>query len=602
MRTSIACAARLAALGLALAAGLLPAGAAQADCTVTRLLELPVTMRADGPIAPLKINGADVRFIVDSGAFYSTIDSATAIQLKLEHRDAPFGARVQGVGGLTRPQIAKVATLDLAGVRLKDRSLLMAPAGGAESQGLLGQDILGAFDVEYDLGHGAIRLMKPTGCGSAASLAYWSGGRPVTMLDLEWPKRDFVEHTIGWAVINGARTKVIFDTGAAVSMLTMGAAARAGLKPGGEGVKPAGALFGVGGRPVRTWIARVASFTLGTEEMKNVEIRFGEAQLGDGDMLLGSDFFLSHRIYVANSQHKLYLTYEGGPLFGRPVQALTRDTPQGATKPLALADEAGAEAAPTDAEGFARRGSAFAAKHDFPHALEDLTKAVELAPSEPRYLFERARLRAGNRQPALAMADLDQALKLKPDLPDALILRAQLRLGEHDQAGAAADVAAASQLTARQAQEHLMFGDLDRQAGRPDAAVSEYAAWIDAHPDDARMALALLGRCQARVQLGQALDKAVDDCNRSFRLAPTGGALETRALAHFKSGAYDDAIRDCDAVLAKAPKQPLALYLRGAAELKKGLDQEGKADQAAAVAQQPNVAGLAKAMGLAGAS
>ena len=32
-------------------------------------------------------------------------------------------------------------------------------------------------------------------------------------------------------------------------------------------------------------------------------------------MLLGADFFLSHRILVSNSQHKLYFTYNGGPVF-----------------------------------------------------------------------------------------------------------------------------------------------------------------------------------------------------------------------------------------------------------------------------------------------
>jgi hypothetical protein len=32
-------------------------------------------------------------------------------------------------------------------------------------------------------------------------------------------------------------------------------------------------------------------------------------------MLLGADFFVSHRIYVSNAQHKMYFTYNGGPVF-----------------------------------------------------------------------------------------------------------------------------------------------------------------------------------------------------------------------------------------------------------------------------------------------
>ncbi len=596
MTTSIRSSMRLGCLALALCSGL--AGAAQAKCTIGKLLELPVTLQGTRPIVPLKLNGADVSFVVDSGAFYSTVDSATADQIKLPHEFAPFGARVQGIGGSTVPQIAHIAALDLAGVTLKNRTMIMTAAAGGGAQGLLGQDILGAFDVEYDLGHGAIRLMRTTDCDRSTSLAYWAGDRPVSVIDIDRPEREFVDHTIGSAVINGVRLRVIFDTGAQSSVLSTAAAARAGIKPGGEGVRPAGPLFGVGGRPIKTWVGRFASFKLGDEEMKNAPIRFGDIDLDKADMLLGSDFFLSHRVYVANRQFKLFLTYEGGPLFGEAIQALQRDTPDGATRPMALAD-ASAEPAPTDADGFSRRGAVLVDKRDFDHALEDFTKAIELAPTEPRYLLERARLRASRRQPALAMADLDQALKLKPDLLPALILRAQLRLSERDPAGAAADVTAASQLAPPQADEHLMFGDLDRAATRFEAAVGEYDTWIKAHDADARMAAALFGRCRARAVLGQALDKALADCSRSLRLAPNMvSALETRGMVHLKSGAYDDAIKDCDAALAASPKQALALYVRGAAKLKKGQAEDGKADQQAALALQPNLAAQAKVLGL----
>jgi len=32
-------------------------------------------------------------------------------------------------------------------------------------------------------------------------------------------------------------------------------------------------------------------------------------------MLLGADFFMSHRIYVANGRRMIYFTYNGGPVF-----------------------------------------------------------------------------------------------------------------------------------------------------------------------------------------------------------------------------------------------------------------------------------------------
>ena len=41
-------------------------------------------------------------------------------------------------------------------------------------------------------------------------------------------------------------------------------------------------------------------------------------------MLLGYDFLRSHRVLVAHSQHRIYFTYSGGPVFARappPVRA-----------------------------------------------------------------------------------------------------------------------------------------------------------------------------------------------------------------------------------------------------------------------------------------
>lgn len=67
-------------------------------------------------------------------------------------------------------------------------------------------------------------------------------------------------------------------------------------------------------------------------------------------MLLGADYFVSHRVYVSNAQHRLYFTYTGGRLFGTGahVDATTNVVAQGGA----------AEAAtPTDADGYSRRGA-----------------------------------------------------------------------------------------------------------------------------------------------------------------------------------------------------------------------------------------------------
>ena len=99
-------------------------------------------------------------------------------------------------------------------------------------------------------------------------------------------------------------------------MLTLDAAKRAGVTPESAGVVAAGTAYGGWGtRLVKTWIAPFPSFRIGEEEIRNTHLRIGALNLGDTDMLVGADFFLSHRVYVANSQAKLYFTYNGGPVF-----------------------------------------------------------------------------------------------------------------------------------------------------------------------------------------------------------------------------------------------------------------------------------------------
>ena len=585
---------------LVLAAGLLAANPARADCKVGEILELPITWSGGKPLTPVRINNQAFNFLADSGASYSSIVPATAELLHLVRKITPTNLIVRGVGGSSRPEMTIVGAFGLAGVTLRSRSLLLLPSGGGSASGVVGQDILGAYDVEYDLGRGAIRLMKPVEC-SGAALAYWAGQRPVAEVRIDAPEGAHVMQTVGEAHLNGVRIKVMFDSGAQVSVLDVHAAVRAGVKLDGSDAKPAGLIYGSGQKPMKAWMVKFASFKMGDEEIRSPEIRVTE--LGqDVDMLLGDDFFLSHRVYVANSQHRLYLTYEGGSVFGVPTLSMTRNASGQLVKTDASETAASAptDPEPTDADSFSRRGAADVAKHDLARAIADFSRAIELAPAEPKYLFERASARQANHQPALAMADLDQVMKLAPGALPALIMRAQLRLSERDQAGAASDIDTASKLAPKQADQRLIFGDIYRAAARFDSAVTEYDSWIAAHEGDSRLANALFGRCRARAILGRDLDEALADCNRALGLSPkAAGVLETRGIVRFKSGAYDDAIRDFDAALSVMPKEALSLYVRGQAKVKKGQGAEGDADMKAAVALQANIGVQAKNFGLA---
>jgi tetratricopeptide (TPR) repeat protein len=485
--------------------------------------------------------------------------------------------------------------------------------GGSEpgkgTVGLLGQNILRIADVEYDLSQGSLTLFKPNNC-KHANLVYWAKeGDSYSEMEIEetTPREP---HTTGKVLLNGAKIRVVFDTGAQTSIVGLRAAASAGVKPGGAGVEPAGYSTGIGRNSVQTWIANFPVLKIGDEEIHNARLRF--ADLGTFDMLLGDDFFLSHRVLVANSQHKLYFTYNGGPVFALnrrgkpPADAPTAPAPADTT--AAAQPETGGDAAPPSDEGatspanaadIARRGAAFAARRDFERALQDFNRACELAPDEPSYHYQRATVEFELRQPEPAAKDLDRALTLKPDYVEALVMRAEYRRAKKDKDAALTDLEAADRLAPKEADVRLVLANLYASLDHQVEAITELDLWIPLHDQDPRVVHAYNARCWARAILGQDLDKALHDCNAGLRRdSHSAQLLDSRGLVNLRANRLKDAIADYNEALKINPRIAWALYGRGIAEIRRGSNAEGEADIAAAKALAPRLPEIAQKIGV----
>ncbi|WP_241656507.1 retropepsin-like aspartic protease [Sphingomonas oligophenolica] len=572
-------------MGLALVAAPTPAVAA---CQIGKYLELPVTMVGKQPIVTIQINGRDARFMLDSGAFFSTIAKANALEYGLKISDLS-GARLQGIGGDTSLGVATAKEVRIDGNAI---SHVEFAVGGSDTgfAGLLGQNILGLADVEYDLPHGIVRIMKGTDC-KGASMAYWAGTKPFTIVPLQ-SMSDTQRHTIGTVLIDGKKIETVFDTGAMTSLLTLSAARRLGVKPNDPGVVGEGFAYGLGQGQSQAWRARFKSIDIGGEAIRNPWIAFADQQVGDADLLVGIDFFLTHHIYVDNRNHRMFVTYEGGPLFGL--------TPTGAIdhtgKRLDLTDKA---AAPTDAAGYSRRGALLAAHDKFAEALADLDKAVAMAPTVSDFVYQRALAHLGNAQPLLATQDLDKALALEPTNARARITRAQMQLGADDPTGALVDLKAADAALAPSSDARLGLAGLYDTAEVPDAALASYDSWLKTHPEDHDRASAFNGRCWARAKLNRDLDQALADCDAAIRLRPgTAAYLDSRALVRLRRGELARALADYNAALAIEPGNAWSRYVRSIAARRAGNVAQADADKAAALAIDPRVADRAKRYGL----
>jgi tetratricopeptide (TPR) repeat protein/predicted aspartyl protease len=559
---------------------------ADAACQVGKLLELKVTMQGERALADVGINGRTLPFIVDSGAFYSTISPGTAAELGLRLQNSPV--QLQGVGGAAgSTYLTYIKTLDLAGFPLHNIPFIV---GGSETGfgGVLGQNVLSIGDVEYDLEHGAIRIMKTSGCSPANNLAYWSGDLPVSELNIEAVDKEM--HTVGTVFVNGVKMSATFDTGAASSIMSLPAAKRAGITPQSAGVTRAGMIGGFGRSQIEVWQAPVASVKIGTEEVRAIKIPMGDLRVGT-DILIGADFFLSHRVYVSNSLRKMYFTYDGGPVFNMNPSKVMDDT--GAAQTIAAAKEP----EPTDAAGFSRRGAAETSRRDYAAAVADLDRAVAMDPKNGQYLLERARAKLMTDNRLAAFADLDKAVQIAPANAEVRMAHAESLMMRRRQPDAIADLAAVDAALSRASDDRLLLAGMFQRLDRFDSAIVNYDEWIAAHPDDSRQPVALNGRCWTRALAARDLPLALKDCDAALRRMKSANFFDSRGLVELRMGQYDRAIADYDAALQMNPRTAWSLYGRGLARKHKG-DAAGKADMDAAVAIAPELPARAKALGI----
>jgi tetratricopeptide (TPR) repeat protein len=600
---------------------------AQGKCEIGKLGELPITMSGLRALITAQVNGKDAKFILDSGAIYSMMSTAEAanLNLKLTVSDMIVG----GVGGKTRSWYTKVQDFAFLGTTFHDVQFLVT-GSDLGSSGLIGENLLGHFDVEYDLAKGSVRMFKPEGC-ARTYLAYWAGGQ-ASLMDID-TMDSYHGHIIGVGYVNGKKIRAMFDTGSPVSTLSLAAAKNIGIDVNAAGVKDGGFFYGIGRGGSKSYIVPVASFKIGDdEEIKNTRIRVADFRLGDADMLVGMDFFLSHRVFVSNSQHKLYLTYSGGPVFNLANAAVPSPPPQAAEgQPAegASAESSPAEASPAetsqggaslarvqpaaqtpaaadvarDAAEYARLGGALASRHEFERALADLSKAVEMDPGASEYLYERANVYLLTGQVPLAVADLDRVITLKPDFIQAYISRAIIRQRQNKTAEAVADLDAAAALMPPQGDVRLRLAQLYAGADSYAAAIKQSDLWIESHPVDARFAGALSERCYWKALQNQDLSGGLSDCNRvlalvDMRKPDNATTWANRGMVRLRQGAYDKAESDFDSTLKLQPKNIRALYGRGVARTHLNKQKEGEADIDAAVKLSPKTKEFFQAHGI----
>lgn len=284
-------------------------------CRLDTMGVLKVSWEGRRALVDMRINGKPSRALIDTGSTSSVFfrDGAKALGLSLQ----PGLGTFTGLRGIVQGYSTHVKELIIGRWREVEKDYLaMGSDFGVENVALmLGQDVLSAGDVEFDLAHDAIKLFKPLGDCERAELAYWAPEFMVVDILRRTRESPFLRVAI---TLNGKDVVAVLDTGATYSIISRTAAARVGVEAGGPNTTPYVPSTGIANVSFKTWIGNFSSFILGGEAVQNARIRIGDfTSLGfpDGDMLLGMDFFRAHHIFVSYKQGKMYFTYNGGRIF-----------------------------------------------------------------------------------------------------------------------------------------------------------------------------------------------------------------------------------------------------------------------------------------------
>ena len=563
------------------------AAAAQAHCKI-QVMELPVRMEGSRAIAVLGINGTQIPMVVDSGAFFSVLTRASAEQLGLRLEHLPDGFRVEGLAGnMVSPRKTTVKSVQLQDAAIPRVEFLVGGNdSGLGAMGLIGRNILGVLDTEYDLAHGMIRLIKPGDECGKSNMAYWAGDTPVSEVELLSSPSEARPAIRANVQLNGHEVIAMFDTGA-TTLVSLDAAHKAGLKD--ANLRDNSVVYGVGEGRAKWWTGDFDRVALGGETVIHNRLGVSDFDARDFDMLMGIDFFLSHRVYVSLDRSRMFFTYNGGPVFARNVEA--------------PADPASAPASqPVDALSAAdlyRRGTASLARKDDASALADLDRACALEPGNARFHLARAEANAKLKNRVRSMADLDSALALDPKLDDARLIRALSRARDADPAPALQDLGVLDDSLPAQSNMRRALAEAYDGLHASVPSVKQWTLWIDHHRDDVRLPAAYNSRCWARVQANIELDKAMADCDEAIDGESDDASFrDSRGWVQLRLSQPAKARVDFDRALKLKPTSAFSLYGRALARMKLGETAAAEADFAAARKVEPTIDAKVKDDGL----
>ena len=263
----------------------------QAACRPEKLAELPVRLFGGVPVIDVLVNGRPAALVIDTGSDSTVLTRTAARRLGLA--EAAERQQLTGAGGGAEVGVARLDTLALGAEVVAGVRVLLSDAPAPPLDGVLGIDRLVAYELELDAPNRRMALWKARPCATAQPT--WPP--PTTQLGVQ--QQGASGHLFVPAELNGQPVRAMLDTGASRTTVSLQAAGEAGFRGARLAALPTGRgqAMNAGGILVRA--APFRSLRVGTDGLDAPVLAVVDLPAGAGDMLLGSDYLASRRVWFS---------------------------------------------------------------------------------------------------------------------------------------------------------------------------------------------------------------------------------------------------------------------------------------------------------------
>jgi len=280
----------------------------KADCNLTMIAQMPLQVQDHLLVVPADLNAARVSLVVDSGAERTTISDAVAERLGLPH-NSRYRTRSLGIGGRTVTTDVDLDRLVLGGVnfpieRAAVGTFRLQNERGLQADGLLGADVLLAFDMDIDVPGGKLTLYRARHC--AESGPPWQ--EPAVQITGVATRKDRLLLPFE---LDGQSGMAILDTGAGRNVIGLDMARRMGLNEQTMGEDAKVRQRGVGPAEAIGYLHRFNLLRIGStaETAPLIAVQLSDA--GIGDALIGEPFLHGRRVWISFQNRQVFVSRRG---------------------------------------------------------------------------------------------------------------------------------------------------------------------------------------------------------------------------------------------------------------------------------------------------